>query len=199
VTALAFDQAHHHLATGWVQGRIRIFRMETGALWEAPPPRNSAITALAFSPDSRWLAIANENGKPSLWSSKREIPLGGQDRQIRILAFSRDGRQIASGGQDGTLQIWSFDGENIPGVPVAWKGHNGKIRALSFTADGKELITAGAHDTVRHWPLRKEELIRLACQKAGRNLTKEEWESNAPPGEPFKEGTPCGELESARR
>ena len=122
------------------------------------------------------------------------MSLGSQDKKIRILAFSRDGHQIASGGQDGTLQLWSFDGERSPGPPVVWKGHDSQILALSFTADGKELISTGSNDTVRHWPLQTEDLIRLACQKAGRNLTKEEWESNVPPGEAFKKGTPCGSL-----
>ena len=195
VASLAFDQVHHRLAVGWTQGRIGVFPTETEGILDAPQPRKSAVTALAFSPDGQWLAMAEENGMPSLWNSKREIPLGGQDKQIRTLVFSRDGRQIASGGQDGTIQVWSFDGEKIPGVPVVWKGHDGKIRALSFTADGKQLISTGAHDTVRRWPLNTADLIRFACEKAGRPLTQDEWESNAPQGERFEKGVPCPEFE----
>ncbi|PYQ62847.1 MAG: hypothetical protein DMF53_12170 [Acidobacteria bacterium] len=195
VTSFAFDSTNSQLAIGWNKGRVGIFPLEGEGILDAPPSLEAAITALAFSPDGRWLAMADANGKAFLWSPKMNgMSLGSQDKKIRILAFSRDGHQIASGGQDGTLQLWSFDGERSPGPPVVWKGHDSQILALSFTADGKELISTGSNDTVRHWPLQTEDLIRLACQKAGRNLTKEEWESNVPPGEAFKKGTPCGSL-----
>lgn len=193
VTVFAFAPDQKFLAVGWDQGRIGIFPTDSEGVVAVPPQREAAVKALTFSPDSRWLAMADANGKVVLWSfEKNELSLEGQDKKIHILAFSRDGRQIASGGQDGTLQLWSFDGERSPGPPVAWKGHDSQILALSFTADGKELISTGSNDGVRRWPLRTEDLIRLACQKAGRSLTKEEWDSNAPPGEHFQEGTPCG-------
>jgi hypothetical protein len=76
------------------------------------------------------------------------------------------------------------------GVPVVWKGHAGPVHSISFSKDAKELITTG--QSVRFWPLDVDKLIRLACDKAGRDLTREEWERHAPLGEKFMENTPCG-------
>jgi WD40 repeat protein len=191
MVALAFDSASARLAIGWGRGQIGLFSVGDLGILKSPSPRSAAVTALAFSPDGKWLALAASNGESLLWGEK-EIPFVGRDKQIRWLAISRDGHRIASGGDGGTLQLWSFDGKNTPGPPVVWEGHAGAIRSLSFvTEGGKEVLISVASDTVRRWPLETDALLRLACEKAGRNLTQEEWNSNAPQGESLREGTPC--------
>lgn len=195
VTALAFDRTATHLASGWQSGKTRIFRLDDPdlRLLDAQDGQ-AAVTALAFSPDGKWLAIADLDSA-KLWqpSTNQRRLLDSGDKEARILAFSEDedGRWLASGGEDGTLQLWDLDQSS--GVPVTWKGHTGRVQALSFSEDGNELISTGATDTVRRWPLDPAEMIRLACQKARRNLTAEEWKTYAPPGEPFPQDTPCGQ------
>ncbi|HEX9940827.1 MAG TPA: TIR domain-containing protein [Thermoanaerobaculia bacterium] len=197
-TALAFDSRATRLATGWEGGAVRIFQLNDPdmPLIEAPPARDATVTALAFSPDGKWLAITDNKDNARLWRPGQERPIENQDRQLRVLAFSEDSRQLAGGGEDGILQLWNID-EGV-GVPLVWRGHDSVIRCLSFTKDGKELISTGENDAVRRWPLDPEEMVRRACEQAGRNLTREEWKTYAPPGEPFREGTPCGELPSRK-
>ena len=67
--------------------------------------------ALAWSPDSRTLAIAGlaEPGKVQLWevaSRKIRRELAGHDGRIRALAYSPDGRWLASGIADTTALVW---------------------------------------------------------------------------------------------
>jgi hypothetical protein len=65
------------------------------------------------------------------------------------------------------------------------------IDQLAFSGDGRWLIGDPIYDsTVRLWPLRTDELIRLACRTAGRNLTQEEWALYFP-GEDYR--TTCTE------
>jgi WD40 repeat protein len=56
------------------------------------------------------------------------------------------------------------------------RGHEQEIRAVAFSPDGHWLVSADAGGTARRWNLRLGELKRLACEKAGRNLTLEEWQ-----------------------
>ena len=192
--ALAFDSRATRLATAWEGGAVRILQLDDPdtPLADAPPARDT-VGALAFSPDGKWLAMADVNGNVRLWRPGQERPLENQDREVRVLAFSEDGRQLAGGARNGRLQLWNLD--EGAGVPVVWPGHFGAVLSLSFTRDGKELISTGEGDTVRRWPLDPEEMVQRACGKAGRNLIREEWKTLAPPGEPFREGTPCGEFE----
>jgi WD40 repeat protein len=71
-----------------------------------------------------------------------------------------------------------------------------EIRALVFNPDGHWLVTAGADGTARRWNLHLDELKRLACEKAGRNLTREEWKTYIF-SEPYQETEPCPELPKA--
>jgi WD40 repeat protein/energy-coupling factor transporter ATP-binding protein EcfA2 len=192
VTALAFGSSPDRLATGWQDGAIRDFLLDSDlSPLKNPPSDEATITALAFSPDGKWLATAYGNGKARLWQDDRpDKPLENQDPKVRILAFSPDGHWLAGGGETGFLQLW--DRGNPSGVPVAWQGHAGPVHSLSFAKDGKELITTG--QSVRSWPLDAGELIRRACDKAGRSLIQEEWDGHAPPGETFRKGRPCGAL-----
>lgn len=189
VTAVAFSPSRHRLATGWSGGMVRIYRLDDPDLAPHEAVKlDAAVTALAFSRDGEWLAMTAANGKARLWKDGPRKALDDQDHKVRVLAFSPDGRWLAGGGNEGSLQLWDLGDPS--GEPVAWQGHTGPVHSLSFARDARQLITTG--QSVRTWPLAAGELKRLACEKAGRNLTSEEWGRFAPEGEGFREGTPCG-------
>ncbi|MFY9820223.1 MAG: hypothetical protein WAM82_02505, partial [Thermoanaerobaculia bacterium] len=187
VTALAFGPAR--VATGWQDAAVRVFGLDQDLSLLDTPNGETSVTALAFSPDGKRLAITCGNGKAKIWIAGPGKLLENQDKEVRVLAFSQDGRWLAGGGEEGRVQLWDL--ANPSGVPVSWQGHPGAaVHSISFANGARELITTG--QSVRRWPLDVDKLIQLACEKAGRNLTQEEWNRHAPPGEPFREGTPCG-------
>ena len=49
------------------------------------------------------------------------------------------------------------------------------VWSLDFTPDHQWLISASEDSTQRFWPLNIESIKTLACQKAGRNLSQQEW------------------------
>ena len=74
---------------------------------------NGAILTLAFSPDSRTLAVGSFDGAIKLWNvpERQEIgALKGHISNIWALTFSPDGRTLASSSYDHTVRLWPAPG-----------------------------------------------------------------------------------------
>lgn len=78
-----------------------------------PPMKGHSkfITALAISPDGKFIASGGEDAKIILWDSRTGKQIGnsleGHISAIRHIAFSPDSELIVSSGYDGTIRFWS--------------------------------------------------------------------------------------------
>ena len=70
------------------------------------------------------------------------------------------------------------------GLPLT--AHNADVSSLSFNEDGTRLISASSHenDDVMIWDVSRESRVRLACRRANRNLTNDEWRFYLPNSHP---------------
>ncbi|MDO8629880.1 MAG: WD40 repeat domain-containing protein, partial [Phycisphaerales bacterium] len=136
-----------------------------------------AFGALAFSPDSRWLACGAERKPVLVWdlaaknieSSVREAPFSGVT--FEALAFSPDGRTLALAGWDGRVHLWPFLGSSIANRSLRLpKG----VRSCAFTPDGRRIVMGGVSGRVLLWDLDLETLLESARRIAGRDFTENE-------------------------
>jgi WD40 repeat protein len=119
-----------------------------------PQVLNDGSTPLAFSPDSRTLAIGSWSKPRSdvrLWdvASGRITailhPISARDRLV-TLAFSPDGSLLVGGGgpvHRGSVYVWS---PGTPNQPAGRFRTRGTVEESDFTADGSQLLVSTGWD-----------------------------------------------------
>lgn len=109
------------------------------------------ISQLAFSPDSKWLAIGM-TGTVEV----REIATQRVVRTFKLgqhapdsIAFSVDGAILAATA-DATIRLWDVESGQLLRT---LKGHRGTITRLGFTPDGTGLLAADNRGAIKLWDI----------------------------------------------
>jgi len=97
VSGLAFSPDGGMLATGSIDGTIRLWDVATGQSFASLPGHMQETTDVAFSPDGRTLASLGQNESLKLWhlTTLREVVSEPEPRAGLWLRFSPDGRHLA--------------------------------------------------------------------------------------------------------
>jgi WD40 repeat protein len=135
------------------------------------------IYAIEISPDGTQFATASTDEVVLLWdlNSGERIgdPLLGHEFGVVSLAYSGDGVLLASGGIDHKIILRDLASRQRVG-PVL-EGHQEAVSSLSFSPSGKWLLSGGHDGLVFLWPMDTDLWIDIACDRAGRNMTQDEW------------------------
>ena len=159
---------------------------------------------LAFTPDSRTLAIGNSDKNVYLWDvaspghpRRLGAPLTGPSGQTWAVAFSPDGKTLAAGANDGTVWLWDLTDPARPALTATLTGLPAHVFSVAFSPGGSQLAAASFDDdTVRLWDTSAAAARAAVCGNLGQPLTPREWASYVP-GVPYR--APCSLDREARR
>ncbi|MEO7922552.1 MAG: caspase family protein [Chitinophagaceae bacterium] len=121
---------------------IRWRELNTGYEFKDFGRDEPTIISIAYSPDGRYLAAANPDGKVMLWdlgTGKETKSLNvGSSGYITKLAFSGDGKYLAASSGD----IWeTATGKNTVSVT---DGSIWAVNSIDFSTDGQRIVSGGA-------------------------------------------------------
>jgi WD40 repeat protein/DNA-binding SARP family transcriptional activator len=118
------------------------------------PYQSRDVNGIAFSPDGRLLATADNEGSLVLWDLARRASIGRPLRPggnvVYAVAFGPDGRMVASGGDYAGKVVLTRvpDGKVLDELTDTGMS---AISALAFSPDGKTLAAASSDGKVRLW------------------------------------------------
>jgi WD40 repeat protein len=150
---MEFSPDGRFLATVQIQGSTRLWDAATQKMLasfdDAADRSWGCGSSIAFSPDSKFLAVGSNRVK--LWDiGRREVValLEGHQAPIMCVRFSPDGRTLATGSLDHTVKLWNL---------ATWRevasleGHTGAVSGLAFSSDGTILASSSEDKTIRLW------------------------------------------------
>ncbi|NPV86195.1 MAG: hypothetical protein HPY45_09335 [Anaerolineae bacterium] len=127
-------------------------------LWSLSPvqrlaklaPYGNIVSALDFSPDSRFLAVASWDHQVDLWdttSFQKVRSFTGHTASVEDIEFSSDGRLLASTGSDNILYLWDVS-NSTPRQITTLAGWG---KDISFSPDGRLLALSVWDEDVNIW------------------------------------------------
>lgn len=170
VRSVAFTTSTNRLVSAGDDKIIRVWdlaskRTEFVLRGQAGPGKEGSITALAISPDDRWMAAggwfsADGALEPccgdvrlyDLAQRKQVTLLKGHTDALTSLAFSSDGRFLLSGGADKSAILWDVETRKaLKTFSSQKKTAVTAVTSVGFAEGGATAVTADADGFVRLW------------------------------------------------
>jgi WD40 repeat protein/serine/threonine protein kinase len=161
VVRVAFSPDGRQLATVCMDGTFQIWDPQTRQVLHTLERQTVMIRlsanaglcrGLAYSPDSRYLALARHDGTVQIWDATRgqllHAPPTGHEGTAWQVAFSPDSRTLASCGSDRSVRLWDVTSGKALGV---FTEHPAEVKGVAFRPDGRSVVAACDDGTVKVW------------------------------------------------
>jgi len=124
---------------------LQIWDVATNRLLSTDPVASSApfqlLNAVAWSPDSKELALSDGTSTVQIWdvtTSKLLLTYRGHTTPVQPLAWSPDGRFLASASGYPEVQVWN---PATGALVFRYQGHTAGVDALAWSPDSKRIVS----------------------------------------------------------
>jgi WD40 repeat protein len=186
IAGVAFSPSEKYFAAAKSAGTVEIYMVSENngsaksfVLASSVSIPNGRPYFLAFSPDSKLLAVSGANLGVVLVDPQTAVirePRGDPGATILRIAFNRDGGLLAGATERNTVRLWDarlnlqFVAEISLGEPSF-----SDLTGLAFSPDGRWLVSGSNSDATVAFDLNPESWVKEACAIAGRSVTAEDW------------------------
>jgi len=155
------------LATGHVNGRVRIWDVFTGRKLLELMDHRQSVRDLAFAPDgSLRLATASLDRTLKIWDLRDDgnmfKTLKGHSLEVFWCCWSPNARLLASAGGGKSVFIWDMEKYVLARTLT---GHHHNVGCCEFSPDGAVLASASWDTRVILWDPYTGEILRTLCHQ----------------------------------
>lgn len=155
VTALAIDSEARQLAAGHDNGDLTLWDIASGKIISGAQRLGPSVSVLAFSPDGRQLAFADEgcviHVRAILDQPDGSIELKGHKGRIIGLEWNALTGELLSASWDGTVRIWDVASRK---PRMLLNDHSGPVTAMAIEPGCRSVSTVDSSLQWRTWCLR---------------------------------------------
>jgi DNA-binding SARP family transcriptional activator/WD40 repeat protein len=141
--------------------------------------RGSSLRGASITPADQ-LFVSSLGGELTMYDLETLQPIrpfGGSRGFVHSVSGSADGRVVAAQGSDRQVILYDVGTGVRLGDAIPIGDDESNYTALSL--DGTQLaVGGGPQASVKVWDLDPQDWVDAACRMAGRNLTKDEWDTS---------------------
>lgn len=148
LTTLAFEPSGGRLASGGIDGTVRLWDAHTGGALGVLDGHDVFPLSLAWTDDGKRLASSGYN-TVHVWdpSSRAELSrLSGHAQPVNAIAWAPSSKGLALGSMDRTLRLFGPSARRLD-------AHTGPVTAVAFSPAGAIVASGSLDGTIRRWNL----------------------------------------------
>jgi len=157
--SLAISEVHGHLAVGFSDNYIRIYRLADFQLIHEIEGHKISVFTVQYSPDERYLISGSRDAHLKIWLIEQDYALHesivAHMFAINHVCYSPDGKHFVSCSMDKSIKVW--DAETFQLLKVIDKarhaGHGTSVNKVLWTNHNNLLVSASDDRSISIWDL----------------------------------------------
>ncbi|GAB2264114.1 hypothetical protein Droror1_Dr00026248 [Drosera rotundifolia] len=147
------------VASGYADGSVRIWELESGICQTTLNGHKGAVTALRYNKLGSVLASGSKDNDIILWDVVAEaglFRLRGHRDQVTDLIFLASDKKLVSSSKDKHLRVWDLETQHC--VQIVG-GHRSEIWSMDVDPEERYLVTGSGDPALRFYTIIKDDVL----------------------------------------